>query len=533
MDVILLNAMNADSTAWLIETYGSSGDYDLIVFLNTPNWYGSNLTDAEILTNGFGKFGEWIGPNDVTITTDMLVLLPDYAEATGSVFTDSLGVIDDKVRDDTPSDWGSKVYGWYANENGDSLFMSLHDDYPCNYIDTTNTITVPIYRTGCDPDSIRAGVWISEKAAGSKVWIVPYGAASAQYGFVTAILSMYEPSFTPIDMATTITEFFNATDTTGCSTNLADLMSWHASTGWKTTIAVNQYYCSYRPWTDDWAARLAAKPDNFQLVIDGYTRFPFRDAAQTAAQTLTDCLVGLNSIRNDEFWSGLIDTTCIWPFSGQYNGAAGAPGAASILENVISQLGQTDLLTQCNIDQVGYGCTSLFGIEGAQRFRLSSGTMIDTHPTGYLWPTANNAMSSYDNIAYGVNMMAKGKVGAICALVCGSPTDYHLAHASGAEVARVGAYAGGGYTKALALANVTGGSYEAYQTESALDMPAYSAKLLMRFTKEYMDFHNNFAAAYTQTGIVPFRNVFIRDVHYDRVLDRQYPNQHVTEGGYE
>jgi len=48
-----------------------------------------------------------------------------------------------------------------------------------------------------------------------------------------------------------------------------------------------------------------------------------------------------------------------------------------------------------------------------------------------------------------------------------------------------------------------------------------------------MDFHNHIAARYTQTGIVPFRNVFIRDVHYDRVLDRQYPNQHVTEGGYE
>jgi len=410
--------------------------------------------------------------------------------------------------------------------------MSLHDDLAQSYIDTTSTVTVPIYRTGCDADSIRAGVWISEKAAGSKVWIVPYAASSSNYGFVATILSMYEPTFTPIDMATTITEFFTGSDTTGCRANLTDFMAWHASTGWKTTIAVNQYYCSNRPWTDVFGARLAAQPTNFQLVIDGYIRFPFRDAAQTAAQTLTDCQVGLTNIRNDANWNGYIDTTSIWPYNGQYDGAAGVPGAQSILENVVSQLGQTDLLTQCNIDQVGYGCTRIYGVEGAQRFRLSSGTMIDTHPVGMKWPPSNASMSDYNNIGYGMNIIAKSKTGAVCALVCASATDYHIASADGAEVARVGMYSGNGWVQGLTFAN-SSGSYTAYQTTSALDMPAYAAKILPLFTKRYMDFHNNFAAAYTKTGIVPFRNVFVRDVHYDRVLDREYPNQHVTENGYE
>ena len=534
-DVIPLNAMNADSTAWLIETYGSSGDYDLIVFLNTPNWYGSNLTDVEILANGFGKFGKWIGPSDVTITTDMLVLLPDHAEATGSIFTDSLGVVADGARADSPEWSGCTYCGDFYNEDGDSIFMSTHEENANSYIaPVTNThIHAPTWRSDSVnyPDSVRSLFWYSEKDAGSKVWIVPWAAGSQAYGIVLSVISMYEPTFTPIDMGVTVTLFGFMSDSTGASENFSDYMDWHEETGWKVTFCVSEYYSDSGKgtWINPFAARMYANP-NFDLVIDGYTAFPFRSATNTTAQNLAAVQAGIDSIQADVHWSS-IDTTMIWPYYGRYIGASGITG---IINEVIPVVGMTDLIVRGRTNFAGWPGATQYGIQDADRIYTSGNSILRTHPIGGSNITADSL--PWSTISYQTNLAAKLMTGAIRSVSTSntlSLTYKHLNDATyGAQTAREGQYTGSSYIEcAMFKDNASGPNLDAYKVR--MGMRDYNALNASIWPKDWMDFHNHIAARYTKTGIVPFRNVFVRDVHYDRVLDRAYPNQHVKEGGYE
>ena len=544
-DVIPLNSMNADSTAYLIEEYGASGDYDLIVFLNTPALNAAgNRTHAEMATSGMAKFDVWIGPSDVTITTDILVLLPTYPTgSTGTIWYDSLGTDKHATRSDTPV-WNessdAKTYAWVRNEDGDSLFMSTHEDVAHAYVRASRSnITIPSWRTDTNPDiaayadSVRAYVWISEKDNGSKVWIVPRAAHSSEYGYSLTIISMYEPSFTPIDFSTVVTEFGVTADSTGCSVNFSNYLDWCEANDWKVTFSVSedQSDAGVGSWINPFHTRLQAN-DNYQLTMDGYVAFPFRSNANTAAN-IASVTAGIDSFLADPNWSG-VDTTYIYPYRGIYAKAPGGDNVQELINLVFAPYGQTDLLTRSNADTLGWPYTLLGGgLEGASLFYAgATPTRIRTHPLGASYPPGADSLS-FNNLSYHMNTACKMQVGAMGWVQAGEG-DVHLDDsdkADAADIAKVGMYTGNTYVSCSSFRDHAVDYLGTYKI--SMGLPDYNALLTVKFAKEWMDFHNHIAARYTKTGIVPFRNVFIRDVHYDRVLDREYPNQHVTEGGYE
>ena len=541
MDVIPLNAMNADSTAWLMETYGSSGDYDLIVIVNTPFVGGSNQNNAQLLANGFGKLGIWLGPSDVTIDTDILMLHPSYCDRSSSIWTDSLGVIQHLARPTTDADssfvgWDDDDVDWRAyapveNEDGDSLFMATHESSLQSYIKAASHehITVPVWRTdtAAYPDSVRALFWISEKDNGSKVWIVPYAGHSSTYGYILTILSMYEPSFTPIDMATVIKEFGNNSDSTGCSVNFQHYLNWCDTNDWKVTFCISEERADATEgaWIDGFADRLLATPSRYRLVMDGYQSMRV-DTVSTTAIGLANIAAGIDSFAVDGNWSS-VDTTTYFPYLGYYGGTL---GPASVVNDVLAPRGLTDLFVIGNADQTGWGCSTAYGLHNPDRIYTSDQNIIKMHPLGAQNPAAGDDTLTINTFAYVANMAAKFNTGAAIPVECGG-VDIQFDKDGGELTAKLGIYSGCTYHAGTEFIDHADDYTLAWTV--AQNLPDYNAIFTLMVAKDYMDFHNHIAARYTQTGIVPFRNVFIRDVHYDRVLDREYPNQHVKEGGYE
>ena len=524
--VVMMDAYTMDGadTVWTCETMAASGNYTMAVMINLPEFDASYKTNSHCKDGGLNKFGRWIGPSDVAFPLPVVVLLEGEAYATASIFTDSTGV-------HSVAASCADTYNPIGNAFGDSLGLSTHCEasYPEAYLDIANqTHVTPLsWRSDSTLSSVYvpSNWWMYDKDNGYPVYIIQHAQSSMMAGAIITTLSMHE-MITPVDIGLAVDKWAypNTADSVGVAVNINNFLDYIIAEDLKVDLFVIEPYhdtymaaanTGYRPaWT-----KIAAHPGNFKVTPSTRQRAAGNGADWlghtgwsniSEADRLTTVAVAIDSINADYFLAGYVDTlglfgTGLGAYGQEDQGAAVYWGQACLRN--LNTLGLTKIYhSSYNADDMWprdpkfiYPSSGMFymGTDRMYMYGLNNEDMYSGTTPGV------NEMSFTENsiIWYTIGGRGRGAGTFIDANNC-----KHLQYAPG-----------------FLLDGTNGFENDTAYPDGTVSVNTWAIRTIGR----QIAFYNHIAAAYTETGIVPFRSCFISDAKYGRRTGTALPNGHV------
>ena len=527
-DVVLAS----DTT--LVRTMAQSGDYECALWHNLPEFSTAINEKAELLAVGMGKFIDWIGPNDYDIPIPLLLPLPMKAYTTVTFLPDSTGL-------DATNTTNTANYQPFLTDT-DSLYMQFA---AANYGALVDTVTALDNTTKpqalmwmpcatCTDDSIPVAAWMYTKRSGADVVIWQHGGYSAMFGMWLTAISMYESGATPADVVINTTYGYVAADSTRMADGWADLIGWVNDNDFKLTVGVDASWL--RKVAIRYNARLFGKmllePDNYDFTHFTYTAPNDSDWAgyyvnHSSGSRKAGIQLAWDSTEVNYFIpTGTLDTSRVYALYGKYGGNAGYYEATEILSD-LHTAGIRDMLGVGTYGERGWPSNPARGIENTQRFYMGTDLMTSRISMGYAVGLLNSTDADTLTAAKRANTMS-----ALLPRMCGGSTfigssayDYSSTD-HGARVAQNFRYAPGPefvFRYGKKREADAAGTY----LVNADAMGASNLEWLIRRTAVMIDFWNGIARRYGTSGVMPLRNVHMKDVKWDRKNDKKWPNSHV------
>jgi len=517
----------------LFKEYAASGDYDLVIMYDLPQFTTGFQTVADLDGTGLHNFQTYIGRSDTVFhaDTDLLVISGGYFPP-GSVFADSCSVIDTvtvpagNVSWDDGSGTDAKQ-GPMQNAAGDSIWSLPGCHAQRTVIDASPSYITPLMypdRTvfATETDSLICEHWEMEKTSGSKVLFLGlYYSASMQATWY-ATLAKYYP-VTPIDVSVAFNAIGSDVDTVGMGGNISEFLTWCEANSFPVHFWVAEHGTDGNPYFNDFASRLSSHPDIYSVGITQVSSVYEAFFAADVSNHLDRWEEDLDSLRADVNWNGVVDTTIMYPWNSEFDDGGG-DGLGKMMNDILPELNITELWSRgpasVAVQHYGWPYSENYTLMFPQKYWLNSLSsdpiLMYGRAMGYETSAQRDSLSYYDKGHFGADLFVH-VTGGRGLTIPGSASlqRYYENETNWQMVGRLP------YTGVITCYSAA--VFADYNNDTDHEPSDFYAISMVRTIKQAVDFYNGLAG-----DRVVYRLTQVDDIKHDRSLGRNWPNSHVS-----